>query len=182
MRKRLSKKGLGSLVFTAGILAFAGCTSVDDNYDLGDLDATIGIGGDGIAIPTSSTDSIMLSDVLDLSEDGDVKTLPNGDYVFQMAGKDVESAHPEIAKVSLNPVNEVLSVFKFNVQSSAKGAATPKRISGHIDETSTVQQMFIYTGHSDVVESLSTAEIDPTAINVKLDLSGIKVLFLLSAS
>lgn len=174
MRKRLSKKGLAPLMFTAGILAFAGCTGVDDNYDLGDLDATIGVGGDGIAIPTSSTDSIMLSDVLDLAEDGDVKTLPNGDYVFQMAGNDIESAHPEVAKVTLNPMAKMSSIFKFNVQSSAKGAAKPKRISGHIDETSTLHEMIAYTGHSDVVESLSAVELDPTAIKVKLDFSGVK--------
>ncbi len=174
MRKRLSKKGLFPLMFTAGILAFASCTGVDDNYDLGDLDATIGIGGDGITLPTSSTDSIMLSDVLDLSDNGDVKTLPNGDYVFQMAGNDIESAHPEVAKVSLNPMGEVSCIFKFNLQSSAKGAAKQKRISGHIDETSTLQEMLAYTGHSDVVESLSSVVLDPTAIKVKLDLSGVE--------
>ncbi len=57
MKKRLSKKGFFPLMFTAGMLAIASCAGVDDNYDLGDLDATIGIGGDGISLPTSSTDS-----------------------------------------------------------------------------------------------------------------------------
>ncbi len=174
MKKRLSKKGFFPLMFTAGMLAIASCAGVDDNYDLGDLDATIGIGGDGISLPTSSTDSIMLSDVLDLSEDGDVKTLENGDYVFQMAGKHVTSAHPEVAKVSLNPMAEITNQFRFNISSSAKGTTKAKRVSGHIDETTNLQQMFVFTGHSDVVESLSSIELDPTTISIKLDFSGVE--------
>lgn len=174
MKKRLSKKGFFPLMFTAGMLAIASCAGVDDNYDLGDLDATIGIGGDGISLPTSSTDSIMLSDVLDLSENGDVKTLENGDYVFQMAGKHVTSAHPEVAKVSLNPMAEITNQFRFNISSSAKGTTKAKRVSGHIDETTNLQQMFVFTGHSDVVESLSSIELDPTTISIKLDFSGVE--------
>ncbi len=174
MKKRLSKKGFFPLMFTAGMLAIASCAGVDDNYDLGDLDATIGIGGDGISLPTSSTDSIMLSDVLDLSEDGDVKTLENGDYVFQMAGKHVTSAHPEVAKVSLNPMAEITNQFRFNISSSAKGTTKAKRVSGHINETTNLQQMFVFTGHSDVVESLSSIELDPTTISIKLDFSGVE--------
>ncbi len=174
MKKRLSKKGFFPLMFTAGMLAIASCAGVDDNYDLGDLDATIGIGGDGISLPTSSTDSIMLSDVLNLSENGDVKTLENGDYVFQMAGKHVTSAHPEVAKVSLNPMAEITNQFRFNISSSAKGTTKAKRVSGHIDETTNLQQMFVFTGHSDVVESLSSIELDPTTISIKLDFSGVE--------
>ncbi len=174
MKKRLSKKGFFPLMFTAGMLAIASCAGVDDNYDLGDLDATIGIGGDGISLPTSSTDSIMLSDVLDLSENGDVKTLENGDYVFQMAGKHVTSAHPEVAKVSLNPMAEITNQFRFNISSSAKGTTKAKRVSGHINETTNLQQMFVFTGHSDVVESLSSIELDPTTISIKLDFSGVE--------
>ncbi len=174
MKKRLSKKGFFPLMFTAGMLAIASCAGVDDNYDLGDLDATIGIGGDGISLPTSSTDSIMLSDVLNLSENGDVKTLENGDYVFQMAGKHVTSAHPEVAKVSLNPMAEITNQFRFNISSSAKGTTKAKRVSGHINETTNLQQMFVFTGHSDVVESLSSIELDPTTISIKLDFSGVE--------
>ncbi len=116
----------------------------------------------------------MLSDVLDLSEDGDVKTLENGDYVFQMAGKHVTSAHPEVAKVSLNPMAEITNQFRFNISSSAKGTTKAKRVSGHIDETTNLQQMFVFTGHSDVVESLSSIELDPTTISIKLDFSGVE--------
>ncbi len=174
MRKTLSKKRLLPMMLTAGIIAMAGCTSVDDGYDLSDLDMTIGVGGDGITLPTSSTDSIMLSDVLDLSENGDVKTLPNGDYVFQMAGKEIESAHPRVEKISLNPLSQMSSLFRFNLSSSAKAASSAKRISGHIDETTALQQMFTFTGHSDVVESVSTIEVEPSAINMRLAFSGIK--------
>lgn len=174
MRKTLSKKRLLPMMLTAGIIAMAGCTSVDDGYDLSDLDMTIGIGGDGITLPTSSTDSIMLSDVLDLSENGDVKTLPNGDYVFQMAGKEIESAHPRVEEISLNPLSQMSSLFRFNLSSSAKAASSAKRIGGHIDETTALQQMFTFTGHSDVVESVSTIVVEPSAINMRLAFSGIK--------
>ncbi len=166
------KKRMFPVVLAAGLLTLAGC-GVED-YDLKDLDLTIGIGGDEISIPVSSTDSIMLSDVLDLDDDGDVKTLPNGDYVFQMAGKDVESAHPKVNKIELESAYEFVSDFRFNLSADAKGNLRGMRISGNIDETTGLEDMINYEGSSDAVESVTSVELVPTDISLKLSFAGIR--------
>ena len=48
----------------AGVLALSSCQ--DDNYDFDDVDMTVGIGGDGLTLPVSSTSVIKLEDVLEL--------------------------------------------------------------------------------------------------------------------
>ena len=75
-------------------LAFTSCT--DDHYDLNEVDSTIGVGSDGLRLPTSSTDVIQLSDVLELNESDVVKIQENGDYMFDQDGGDVTPAKPQI--------------------------------------------------------------------------------------
>ena len=41
------------MVATLALMSGAGCTNSD--YDLSDIDTTIGIGGDSLALPVSST-------------------------------------------------------------------------------------------------------------------------------
>ncbi len=78
-------------------------TSCNDNdYDLSDIDATIGIGGDKLEIPVSSTNVIKLADVLELEENGSVVEDANGDYLFLQTMKDpVNAVHPNISKIEL---------------------------------------------------------------------------------
>ena len=83
-----------------GGLALTAC--VNDDYDFNEVDSTMGFGGSGLELPTSSTDTIMLVDVLDLNEDDCVKVKPNGDYVFEQEGDDVEPSHPEIDTITVS--------------------------------------------------------------------------------
>lgn len=83
-----------------GGLAFTAC--VNNDYDFNEVDSTMGFGGSGLELPTSSTDTIMLVDVLDLNEDDCVKVKPNGDYVFEQEGDDVEPSHPEIDSITVS--------------------------------------------------------------------------------
>ena len=170
MRKVFQKKGMFPVLLATGLLTLAGCTN--DDYDLGDVDMTVGIGGDEIGIPVSSTDSIMLSDVLDLTEGGDVKIMSNGDYVFQMAGKNVAAAHPTVDKVKLESHYEKTVDFHFILSSSAKGARAISA-SGHIDETTDPQEMIHYEGHSDEVESISSVELAPTDITLNISFGNV---------
>ena len=172
MRKAFTKKGVFPLVLATGLLTLAGC--VVEDYDLGDLDLTVGIGGDEISIPVSSTDSIMLSDVLDLDENGDVKVLSNGDYVFQMAGNDVECAHPEVDRIELEQAYELVSDFRFSLSAGTKGNRKGLRISGNIDETTGLEDMISYEGSSDAVESVTSVELLPTEVALKLSFDGIR--------
>ena len=167
MRKRFPTGRLLSSILVAGSLVLVGCTNND--FDFNEIDATMGFGGDSLSIPNSTTDNIMLSDVLDIAEDGDVKILDNGDYVFQLAGNDVTPAHPNVAKVSLEPQTLADKTFLFTPPNNAKmrGAA---RVSGFIDQTLDPQEMVRYNGHSKEVEKLMSGEIEKADIGITLNL------------
>ena len=86
-------------VAAAGALALTGCQ--DDNYDFDEVDMTVGIGGDGLTLPVSSTDVIKLEDVLELDGSECVVVRDNGDYVFTQEGGDAEPACPRIASINV---------------------------------------------------------------------------------
>ena len=100
MDYRFLKKSYLPCLALAGVLALSGCT--DNDYDFDGIDLTVGIGGDGLTLPTSNTDTIKLADVLELEGDECVVTRPNGDYVFEQKGDDVEAAHPLINVITIS--------------------------------------------------------------------------------
>lgn len=164
---------LPSALLVAGFLTLTGCTNND--YDLNNVDATMGFGSESLVIPNSSTKDIQLKDVLDLKEDGCVVTDPAGNYLFQLAGGDVEAAKPNISPIIL----DVANVFDgdISLSSTASTGAKARRAPGsslHI--TSPKVMMFKYHGNDRAVKSLNEAEIDETTTNnisIKLDFSNI---------
>lgn len=99
-------------VAAAGVLALTGCQ--DDNYDFDEVDMTVGIGGDGLTLPVSSTNVIKLEDVLELDGSECVVVRDNGDYVFTQEGGDAEPARPRIAAIEVEqspePVEGVVEI------------------------------------------------------------------------
>ena len=84
----MKKKTLHSmaLYIAAGFMLFPSCVEVNDDYDLsGDIDMTIAAGGD-LTLPTSGTVKMKMKDVLDLDEDGIVKTV-GADSVYYLIKK-----------------------------------------------------------------------------------------------
>lgn len=164
---------LPSALLVAGFLTLTGCTNND--YDLNNVDATMGFGSESLVIPNSSTKDIQLKDVLDLKEDGCVVTDAAGNYLFQLAGGDVEAAYPNISPIIL----DVTNVFDgdISLSSTAASGAKARRAPGsslHI--ASPKVMMFKYHGNDKAVKSLNEAEIDDTEeteISIKLDFSNI---------
>lgn len=164
---------LPSALLVAGFLTLTGCTNND--YDLNNVDATMGFGSESLVIPNSSTKDIPLKDVLDLKEGGCVVTDAAGNYLFQLAGGDVEAAKPNISPIIL----DVANVFDgdISLSSTASTGAKARRSPGsslHI--TSPKVMMFEYHGNDRAVKSLNEAEIDETnniSISIKLDFSNI---------
>lgn len=164
---------LPSALLVAGFLTLTGCTNND--YDLNNVDATMGFGSESLVIPNSSTKDIPLKDVLDLKEGGCVVTDAAGNYLFQLAGGDVEAAYPNISPIIL----DVTNVFDgdISLSSTASTGAKARRAPGsslHI--TSPKVRMFEYHGNDRAVKSLNEAEIDETTTNnisIKLDFSNI---------
>lgn len=165
---------LPSALLVAGFLTLTGCTNND--YDLNNVDATMGFGSESLVIPNSSTKDIPLKDVLDLKEGGCVVTDAAGNYLFQLAGGDVEAANPNISPIIL----DVTNVFDgdISLSSTASTGAKARRAPGsslHI--ASPKVMMFKYHGNDRAVKSLNEAEIDETTTNnnisIKLDFSNI---------
>lgn len=164
---------LPSALLVAGFLTLTGCTNND--YDLNNVDATMGFGSESLVIPNSSTKDIPLKDVLDLKEGGCVVTDAAGNYLFQLAGGDVEAAKPNISPIILDVANVFDGII--SLSSTASTGAKARRAPGsslHI--ASPKVMMFEYHGNDKAVKSLNEAEIDETTTNnisIKLDFSNI---------
>ncbi len=109
----ISVRLLSSLLF-AGALVATGCT--DNDYDFNGIDSTVGIGGDGLELPTSSTEEIQLKDVLDLEEDGSVvEDATTHDYVFRQTGDPISPVKVNISKFNVALESGSSISFSFNV-------------------------------------------------------------------
>lgn len=161
---------LPSALLVAGFLTLTGCTNND--YDLNNVDATMGFGSESLVIPNSSTKEIQLKDVLDLKEGGCVVTDAAGNYLFQLAGGDVEAAYPNISPIIL----DVTNVFDgdISLSNAASTGAKARRAPGSsLHLASPKVMMFEYHGNDKAVKSLNEAEIDDTEISIRLDFSNI---------
>lgn len=147
--------------------SLTGCTN--DDYDFDQIDATMGFGGGELEIPASSTMNIPLSDILELEENGSVKIVANGDYLFQLTGTDASTAFPRISPIHLT--GKSYNPFTLNISSAAKGT----RAAGtYLSFVSPKQQMFVYNGTDAAVKSLKSAEVDgEIVLTVNLALNGL---------
>ena len=127
MKKKTGKELIGGLMSSALILIggvfVTGCT--DNNYDLDDIDMTVGFGNGELNIPTSSTTTIKLSEVLDLEENGDVKEDVDGTYRFFKKGETVPPTTTSISSVTVKKASA--ESFDFVLDLSQYAAPSPKR-------------------------------------------------------
>ena len=141
-----------------GGLALASC--VNSDYDFNEVDATMGFGGEGLELPGSSTDTIKLADVLDLGDDDCVKVRPNGDYVFEQVGDNVEPAQPEIAPISVTQRQSVSYDIDINVEPATRSAGDARAVTVVLSADGDMQS-FEYDGDKPAeVVDLEYAETD----------------------
>lgn len=141
-----------------GGLALASC--VNSDYDFNEVDATMGFGGEGLELPCSSTDTIKLADVLDLGDDDCVKVRPNGDYVFEQVGDNVEPAQPEIAPISVTQRQSVSYDIDINVEPATRSAGDARAVTVVLSADGDMQS-FEYDGDKPAeVVGLDYAETD----------------------
>lgn len=141
-----------------GGLALASC--VNSDYDFNEVDATMGFGGEGLELPGSSTDTIKLADVLDLGDDDCVKVRPNGDYVFEQVGDNVEPAQPEIAPISVTQRQSVSYDIDINVEPATRSAGDARAVTVVLSADGDMQS-FEYDGDKPAeVVGLDYAEAD----------------------
>lgn len=103
-------------LFTFAILSigsFTGC--IDNDYDLDGVDMTIGIGNGEFLLPSCSTDSIKLSEVLELNESETVVEKDNGDYYYLQDGNNVSPTHTKVDKITVVKHRGESQDFSFSV-------------------------------------------------------------------
>ncbi len=82
MKKRFYKSRL-AVCLTAVAITFASCMNSD--YDLSDIDSTVGVNVNGLTIPLN-LDKITLDAMLDLNENSQIKRMDNGEYAIVESG------------------------------------------------------------------------------------------------
>lgn len=174
MKKRTFSSKLFLILGTAAVVGFSGCT--DNDYDLSEIDSTIGIGGDGLEIPSLSTEIIPLKDVLELEANGSVvEDEVSGDYVFRQSGADVAPVHPFIDKITVAEQNSVSNDLELTF-SSASGSRrrSATRVGGQSVVADGWIQAFTYEGNKpEEVVDLYEAEVS-SKVTLDIDFSDVK--------
>ena len=174
MIRKTGKDSIGELVLSALLLlggsVVVGCT--DNNYDLDDIDTTIGIGNGELSIPTSSTTTIKLSEVLDLEDNGDVKEEADGTYRFYKKGDAVSPTRTRINTVTLkkDSADSFDFVLDLSRYASLSAMRATSRAAVNFSDEMTVGS-FVYNGDmpAEVVE-LNKAEVNSEMLlNISFD-------------
>ena len=179
MKTKHLKIRLFSSLIVMGSLLVTGCS--DSDYDFNNIDATIGIGGDGLELPASNTDNIKLSEVLDLEENGSVvaDASTGFDYVFRQQGNDVEAAHPYINSITVARRQSSSSNITLSLASAARNSRACSANASRTASRAVSRASATLHGEGDVfefsyegtkpqeVEELTAAEVS-SAINLKV--------------
>ena len=156
------------LVAAVSCVAMGTVSCTDSDYDLSNVDMTVGLGGGELKLPVSSSDVIPLKEVLKFSDSEVVDTIEGGDYMFAKNGDAVSPAHPEIDRITVMKLNSqgfdfdlgdiLRDAISKRLPSSTKGM---KRIRIPVDITeSKIVNTFEYGGpQPQEVEELKEAYI-----------------------
>lgn len=176
MNKGINKSKIVACMLAAGFLAVgSGCT--DSDFDLSNIDQTIGIGGDGLQLPTNSTENIVLDDLLDLNNSDFISIAENGDYMFSKQSDDVKPSHPSIDEVLVKEA-KVNNNFKIEIPESSL-MQTRRKSAGHtkLSKTASVEgeaSEFKYRGNvpyeiRDLISAKTASDIN-IDVNVTAEL------------
>lgn len=176
MNKGINKSRIVACMLAAGFLAVgSGCT--DSDFYLSNIDQTIGIGGDGLQLPTNSTENIVLDDLLDLNNSDFISIAENGDYMFSKQSDDVKPSHPSIDEVLVKEA-KVNNNFKIEIPESSL-MQTRRKSAGHtkLSKTASVEgeaSEFKYRGNvpfeiRDLISAKTASDIN-IDVNVTAEL------------
>ena len=115
------------LVAAVSCVAMGTVSCTDSDYDLSNVDMTVGLGGGELKLPVSSSDVIPLKEVLKFSDSEVVDTIEGGDYMFAKNGDAVSPAHPEIDRITVMKLNS--QGFDFDLGSILQKAISKQLLS-----------------------------------------------------
>lgn len=136
MTKKTKKSYMSKKFFPPiALIVFAGFTAtscIDENYDLSDIDLTLGVQGD-VSLPFCSTGDIILRNIMNLEEDGVVQFIDDpagGDRIFtvrQSGSTDIPSIHIDEIRFKSPTIKPIETSIELDVDEYA--SSRPKRIS-----------------------------------------------------
>ena len=173
MKNDSNKSKMLVCLLSCGLLTLGtGCT--DNDFDLSKIDTTIGIGSDGLTLPTNSTENIMLDDFLELNNSDLVSIAKNGDYMFHKEGDDCTPAHPNIDKVVVTSQG-INNNFKVAVTVPPSALLSGRKLSKRAKKIDLIKAggkvaEFEYVGNAPKeIEELTSAGVSaPVTIRVNL--------------
>lgn len=158
MRRTNVQTLLLSAAIVAGMCSAVSCT--DNDYDLNEVDMTVGIGSGELSIPASSSDTIQLKEVLKFKDSEVVDTLDGGDYVFSKDGDAVSPARPFVDRVSVSQRSK--QAIDFDIDLSQYTAAKPHGRKGlpiHFEQTAVINTFEFNGSLPEGVEDLKWADV-----------------------
>lgn len=164
----MNRKFMNFAAVGIGILGLAGlnsCLKVDDTYDLEkDFDMTITVGGD-LSVPGSSTEKILLGDLLDLEEDGIIK-VNEGEYHLVQNGEKT-STQVNVPGVDIDVSGTEFKGFSTQIKEVPSGGTIPSTITGYLND-----KIEINISQGDIPEELvSLSHATTEMVNTSLDLT-----------
>lgn len=147
-----------SAMVVAGAIGVTACT--DSDYDLNEVDMTVGIGSGELTIPASSTTTIKLSEVLDLEDDGVVEELENGEYRFSKIGDPVEPTSVKIDEIEVAEQRKEEFDFKINFEDWIVPSASSHRMPVNRTESQVVYTFNYDAEQPEEVRTLKEAYIE----------------------
>lgn len=101
------------LIAAALLLTSLGITTscIDNSYDLNkDIDMTVNIGGEHLAIPVGYTEKITLDKIIEIDEGDDLQVLENGEYHL-LKSDNIDETNTSVKLVTVNesenPINSI---------------------------------------------------------------------------
>ena len=174
MKNDSNKSKMLVCLLSCGLLTLGtGCT--DNDFDLSKIDTTIGIGGDGLTLPTNSTENIMLDDFLELNNSDLVSIAKNGDYMFHKEGDNCTPAHPNIDKVVVTSQG-INNNFKVAVVVPPSALLSGRKLSKRAKKIDLIKAggkvaEFEYVGNAPKeIEELTSAGV-ATPVTIRVNLS-----------
>ena len=147
----------------------AGC--IDSDYDLGDIDKTIGVGGENLRLPgDNNTQDLCLNDVLDLGSNNFLKVAEDGDYYIDVMDDDAFTAHMWVKAFTV-PNRTYTGTYKINLGDFAP-APKMRKAKGADDDIEFNAPMvdldFDYSYKVDEITALDYVGVDNGQLRIKL--------------
>ncbi len=169
----MRKNNPNILLVSMFVLSLLLASCVDKDYDLSkDIDLTIHVGGNALALPVGSTDSIKLNKIIKVDESDVLHLSSGGEYSLlkEDVVDPINVTVPSVDPISMNPI--FLSTLLYQAGSNASS-----RASGSIDIPVSSDTTFLLSrsGMPTEVSSIKTITIpgNGAKANIRFNLTGV---------